>query len=221
MSFIELSNLSFCYPKSNTPVFADVRLSLDAASTTAIVGPSGCGKSTLLGVIGTLRRATTGQYIYDGQDISRYSDARRTEFRGNEVGFVFQDFKLIPHLNVLDNVLLPVEHLESGGSNWRTRAEELLNSVGMSDYLRSFPTQLSGGQAQKVAIARSLMRRPKLLLADEPTGSLDDESALNILAILKRLAAQGTTLIMVTHSREMAREMQQTFALGNHGLHPE
>ncbi len=218
MSFIELENLSFRHQKSDQFTFENLNLRLEAGSTTAIMGPSGSGKSTLLSILGALRRPTSGAYRCNGYDISAYSDQQRTSFRGEKVGFVFQDFKLMAHLNVIENIFLPVEHLKGNGENWHSRADSLLKLVGLSEYSQHMPTQLSGGQAQRVAIARALMRNPKLLLADEPTGSLDDQSAYQILEMLKNFAVHGMTVVMVTHNQDAASELEQTFVLQNRTL---
>lgn len=170
----------------------------------AIMGTSGSGKSTLMNIIGCLDVATGGKYFLAGQDISLFKETELNKVRNREIGFVFQSFNLLPKLNVLKNVELPMIYNGIKGHERKERATELLNMVGLGDKLKNRPNELSGGQKQRVAIARALVNNPKILLADEPTGNLDSQSEGEIMGIFKKLNEEGTTIIMVTHEAEIA-----------------
>ena len=179
-----------------------------------IVGPSGSGKSTLLGLIGGLDTATNGTLRIDGTDITHMSEARLTEIRNEKIGFVFQFFNLVPTLTALENVALPVQFARKPQFDPEKRARELLDALGLADRMHHRPTELSGGQQQRVALARALANNPPLLLADEPTGNLDSESAEVVLAALKQVHDEfGTTIVLVTHSPELAARMERVVRL--------
>ncbi len=166
----------------------------------AVMGPSGCGKSTLMHIMGFLARPTDGKYYFSGKESSIFTDDELAELRNREIGFVFQSFNLLPRTSVLDNVILPSNYTPGAKpAQVRERALQLLETVGLSHRLENHPNQLSGGEQQRVAIARSLINNPKLILADEPTGNLDSKATDEIMNILTSLHQQGNTILMVTH----------------------
>jgi len=181
-----------------------VDLQVEAGEFVAIMGPSGSGKSTLMHIIGCLDSPSAGTYLLDGIDVSAMPRTRLAAVRNSKIGFVFQSFNLLPHINILKNVELPLMY---GGTSRRDRtakAREILDSVGLSDRLWHKPSELSGGQRQRVAIARAIVNSPSILLADEPTGNLDSTSGGDILEIFSRLHREGNTVIMVTHDSAVA-----------------
>ena len=182
-----------------------VSLAVHEREYVAIVGPSGCGKSTLLNLLGVIDRPTSGELSIAGERVDRLSDARATEFRLRRIGFVFQRFYLMQALTARENVELPLAEAGMAGTERRNRALELLDYVGLRKRERHRPSQLSGGEQQRVAIARALANRPALLLADEPTGELDARTGAEIIALLRRLNEDGTTIVVVTHDEELAR----------------
>jgi putative ABC transport system ATP-binding protein len=181
-----------------------VSMTVHQTEYVAIVGPSGCGKSTLLNLLGVIDRPTRGQVSIAGERVDRLSDARATDFRLRRIGFVFQRFYLMQALTARENVELPLAEAGLAGSERRDRALELLDYVGLRKRERHRPSQLSGGEQQRVAIARALANRPALLLADEPTGELDARTGAEMIALLARLNADGTTIVVVTHDEELA-----------------
>ncbi|HDS1736425.1 MULTISPECIES: ABC transporter ATP-binding protein [Pseudomonas] len=192
------------------PILDDISLTVPHGQTCAIIGPSGSGKSTLLNLIGLLDRPCQGQLLLDGHDMTDASPAQRAIMRNRSLGFVFQSFHLLPRLSALDNVALPLCYRGIHPSQARLAAQCQLEAVGLHARLAHRPAQLSGGQRQRVAIARALVGEPRLLLADEPTGNLDERSASDILELLKTLNRErGLTLLMVTHDPAMARQMQR------------
>ena len=207
MSAVVLRDVRRDYPLGDEPVHAVRGVSLEIADGeyVAVVGPSGCGKSTLLNLVGAIDRPTAGQVEIAGRDVSRLRDAEATRFRLLHVGFVFQRFYLLPALSALENVVLPMAEAGVPRVERRARAAELLAYVGLAARARHRPSQLSGGEQQRVAIARALANRPRLLLADEPTGELDAATGAEVIALLGRLNAEGTTVVVVTHDDELAR----------------
>ncbi|MFP8952087.1 ABC transporter ATP-binding protein [Natrialbaceae archaeon A-arb3/5] len=182
-----------------------VSLSLGEGSFTAVMGPSGSGKSTLMNLVGCLDTPDEGRVEVGGRSIGSLSDAERARLRGTEIGFVFQTFNLMPRLTAAENVTLPmVFHDETGAESRRERARTLLERVGLGDRLDHKPSELSGGQRQRVATARALANEPTLILADEPTGNLDSETEAEIMDLLVDLNREGTTILLVTHEREVA-----------------
>lgn len=171
----------------------------------AIMGPSGSGKSTLMNIIGLLDRPTTGQYLLEGIDVSQLSDRKLARLRRDSIGFVFQAFNLLPRLNLLQNVEMPMVYQNVRAARRRTRAKAVLARVGLADKLKNKPSQISGGQVQRVAIARALVNRPSLILADEPTGNLDTKKGDEIMRLLRELNRKGTTIVVVTHNPEVAQ----------------
>lgn len=198
---IEIRNINKIYFGKNirTKVLDEINLNIDEGEFICIYGPSGCGKTTLLNIIGLMDTYTSGTYLFNGKKISQKEDKEFNRLRNSEFGYIFQDFNLIPDLNVLENICVPMGY---GGVKKKTRelrSKMLLEKVGLVERLKHFPEQLSGGEKQRVAIARAISNNPKIILADEPTGSLDQENGLKIMEILKDLNKQGTTIIMVTH----------------------
>jgi len=179
----------------------------------AIMGPSGSGKSTLLYILGCLDRPTSGTYLLEGRDVSQASDKELSQLRANQIGFVFQTFNLLPHLSLVDNVGLPFLYSALDDRTAKERVMSAIQRVGLADRLKHRPTELSGGEMQRVAIARALAIEPNLILADEPTGNLDSKTSLEILALFQRLNESGSTIVMVTHDREVASHAQRVLVL--------
>ena len=204
---IRLEDVTKIYTMGEVEVGAlqGVSLEIDEGEIVAIMGPSGSGKSTLMNVIGCLDVPTAGRYVLDGQDIGDMSDNRLSEIRGRQIGFVFQTYNLLPRLTAKANVELPLMY--GRGSNRRRRALEALDRVGLGDRANHKPVELSGGQQQRVGIARALVTRPRILLADEPTGNLDSQSSEEIMGIITGLNKdEGLTVILVTHERDIASQ---------------
>ena len=193
-------------------ILDDVTLEIPDKQRVAIVGPSGSGKSTLLGLIAGLDRPTSGSITLDGTDISRMRESDLAKYRRDRIGYIFQSFHLIPTLTALENVLVPLEL--AGASGAQDRATDLLKSVGLENRLHHYPVQLSGGEQQRVAVARSFACHPPILLADEPTGNLDSATGQQIMNLLLSLHREyGTTLVLVTHDRAMAASMERVITL--------
>ena len=215
-AIVEISDLFKTYKQGAqaTTVLREVSMSFERGSFTAIVGPSGCGKTTLLSILGGLDRGDAGRVVVDGLDLNRASNRELTEYRRKAIGFVFQFYNLLPSLTVIENVEAGLEFMNLKAAARRERALAYLARVGMADLAHRFPAQLSGGQQQRVAVARVLAREPKVLLADEPTGNLDEESGERIFQCMRELQAQsGVTCIMVTHSAELASRVDDVIRL--------
>lgn len=206
-ALIDLHQISKVYGSDNTEVKAlwDVSLTIDQGDYCSIMGPSGSGKSTAMNVIGCLDRPTGGQYFFDGQDVAQLDDDTLAAIRNRKIGFVFQQFHLLPQLSALDNVALPMVYGGVAATERRERATTALQQVGLGNRLTNKPSQLSGGQQQRVAIARAIVNRPLLLLADEPTGALDTTTTEEVMAIFEELNQEGITVVMVTHEPAVAR----------------
>lgn len=199
-------------PERELVVLQDVTFHLEAGSTCSIVGPSGSGKTTLLGLCAGLDRPSRGRVMLAGEDLTALTEERLALLRGQQVGFVFQSFHLIPTLTALENVMVPAEL--QGRRGVRSRAAELLERVGLGDRLGHYPMQLSGGEQQRVALARAFVNQPKILFADEPTGNLDADTAETVEHLLFELNLQnGTTLVLVTHNLELAAKTERIIAL--------
>ena len=190
--------------KTEVPVLKDIDLQVEEGEYLAIMGPSGSGKTTLMNLIGCLDVPTSGEYILDGKKINELDDNALADIRNRYIGFVFQNFHLLPKMNALDNVALPLLYAGVCQKERRARAAEALKAVGLEDRMNFLPNQLSGGQCQRVAIARAMVTDPKLLLADEPTGALDTASGDQIMEIFRQLSGKGMTIIMITHEPSIA-----------------
>ena len=190
--------------KNVVPVLKNVNLQVLEGDYIAIMGPSGSGKTTLMNLIGCLDLPTSGQYILKDQDMSTLNDNQLAEIRNKHIGFVFQNFYLLPKMTALDNVALPLLYAGVGQKERRARAKEALESVGLADRIHFYPNQLSGGQCQRVAIARAMVGSPELLLADEPTGALDPAAGYQIMQIFRGLADRGMTILMITPEPSIA-----------------
>lgn len=214
---IRVSHLCRSYTMNGQTVSAlqDVSFHIPRGEYAAIVGPSGSGKSTLMHLLGCLDRPTNGTYILDGQDVSRLSERELSRVRGEKIGFVFQGCQLIPRLTALENTALPMMLCGTPEKERITRAEALLQRVGLGERLHHRPNQLSGGQQQRVAIARALSLHPPLLLADEPTGALDPQSTRDILTLLDQLNQEGHTLLLITHDMQVAQRARRRLCIEN------
>ena len=206
-SMIRLQDVSKLYrtDRIETVALSEIRLEVGRGEFVSVMGPSGCGKSTLLNLMGLLDEPTRGTVQINGSPIAKYSDRTLAALRNKEIGFVFQVFHLVSDLSVLDNVQIPLLYRRMSNSERRKRAEEALGRVGLSARLHHYPSQLSGGQQQRVAIARAIVGRPRILLADEPTGNLDSQMGDEIMALLGSLNRDDkTTIVMVTHDQQKA-----------------
>jgi putative ABC transport system ATP-binding protein len=206
---IRLENVSKTYrtDKVETLALKDIDLHVAKGEFVAMMGPSGCGKSTLLNIIGLLDRPGQGRVHIDGVALNSYRDKEVARLRNRTFGFIFQSFHLIPDLRVIDNVELPLLYRSGSGAERRRLAREALERVGLGARMEHYPNQLSGGQQQRVAIARAIVGRPQVLLADEPTGNLDSKMSAEVMDILLKLNAEGTTIVMVTHDEHEARRV--------------
>jgi putative ABC transport system ATP-binding protein len=207
MADIELVELTKHYKQGKTIVRAldGVTLSIAAGEFASVVGRSGSGKTTLLDLVGLLLRPTSGKVVIDGVDASELRDGQRADMRGQRIGFIFQEYNLLPTLNVVENVTLPLRYTKSRVGDGKARARELLETVGLADRIRHRPDELSGGEQQRVAIARSLITRPALVLGDEPTGAVDSQTSMDLLALMRRMNQdEKVTFIIVTHDLDLA-----------------
>ncbi|MEC7159061.1 MAG: ABC transporter ATP-binding protein [Bacteroidota bacterium] len=214
-ALIVLENIRKSYRLGGVDIHAldGVDLSIHQNEFVALMGPSGSGKSTLMNVLGCLDSPTSGKYALNGKDVGSMRDRQLSEIRNTEIGFVFQSFNLLPRMSSLDNVALPLVYAGISSKQRRARAQEMLELVGLGDRLKNKPNQLSGGQRQRVAIARALANKPSLVLADEPTGNLDSTTAQEIMEMLTKVNAQGNTIVVVTHEREIAEYAQRIIHL--------
>ncbi len=208
---IQLQDISKTYGVGDLQVYAlkSVDLTIDAGEYCAIMGPSGSGKSTMMNMVGCLDRPTQGDYWLDGVEIAHLSAKQLASIRNRKIGFIFQQFHLLPQLTAVENVVLPMIYAGMPAGERESRAITALQRVGLGDRLVNRPNQLSGGQQQRVAIARAIVNQPKLLLADEPTGALDSQMSQEIMDIFAELNHQGMTLVMVTHDPEVAQHCRR------------
>jgi putative ABC transport system ATP-binding protein len=215
MSLVEARDVSRVFPMPAGPVVAlrNVSLAVDAGEYVAITGPSGCGKSTLLHLIGCVDTPSSGSLLFDRRDTSQLSEAERGRRRLTRIGFVFQRFFLLPMLTAAENVELPQAEAGVTASERRARTRELLDYVGLADRADHLPSQLSGGEMQRVAIARALANRPALLVADEPTGELDDDTGEHVAALFDRVNSGGTAVLVVTHNPALAARASRRLAM--------
>ncbi len=207
--------------KLTVPVLKDISLDIEEGEYLAIMGPSGSGKTTLMNILGCLDIATKGSYFLEEKDVSGFSDREMAELRNRYIGFVFQTFHLLPRQSAIENVELPLLYGGYSKKDRRAMAEAALEKVGLADRMEFKPGQLSGGQCQRVAIARAIAGKPKLLLADEPTGALDSKSGEQVMEIFSRLHQEGATIAMITHERSIAECAQKILYIRDGELHRE
>jgi putative ABC transport system ATP-binding protein len=201
---LESIRKSYQLGKEDVDVLKGIDLTINKGEFTAIMGPSGSGKSTIMNIIGCLDRPSSGDYFLDEKLVSEYDDKALAQVRNQSIGFVFQQFQLLPRLNALKNVELPMIYAGLKKKEREERAKEALEKVGLADRMYHLPNELSGGQKQRVAIARAIVNQPELILADEPTGALDTKTSEQIMELFTMLNNEGTTIVMVTHEQEVA-----------------
>ena len=207
MNLIEMNSICKSYRNIGfeTRVLEDVRLHIREGEYVSLMGPSGAGKSTLMAIMGCLSQPTSGEYILDGEEVGTLNDRKLSRVRNEKIGFVFQAFHLLQGVTALENVILPLVYAKRPPSNIKERARELLAKVGMEHRLHHTPGQLSGGEQQRVTIARSLINGPRIILADEPTGNLDSTNGIEIMKTFDNLVKEGKTIVLITHDLEVAR----------------
>ena len=219
MALIELENIVKTYflGEMDVPVLKGINLSIERGEYVALMGASGSGKSTLMNILGCLDRPTGGKYFFDGEEIGHASGDRRAMVRNQKIGFVFQSFNLLPRTSALENVIMPLSYTAGNLSmaERRKRGLAALAEVGISDRAGHQPSQLSGGQQQRVAIARALINRPPVIFADEPTGNLDTHTSLEVMDMFSKLNSEGITVILVTHSADIARYAKRTICMSD------
>ncbi len=221
MSFMQGQDLAKTYGSGEGAMAAlrGVSLGIERGEFVAVMGPSGSGKSTLLSILGALNTPSQGLYLVDGLDIYAMSSDQRADFRREYLGFVFQSFNLVPYLSLAENVMLPLATQRLRGRQKLEMASLALERVGLGDKLERLPSQVSGGEQERVAVARALVNRPPILLADEPTGNLDAQTSSEVMALLSRLAEGGMTIVMVTHSAECASHADRIISMRDGRLH--
>ena len=214
-NMINIKNLVKNYKIGTIIVEALRSISIDIRKNeyVAIMGPSGSGKSTLMNIIGCLDTPTSGQYILNNTDVSKLVDNQLAEIRNKEIGFVFQTFNLLPRYTAFENVMLPLIYAGKSKSERVVRAEEVMESVGLTDRATHRPNELSGGQRQRVAVARAMVNHPSIILADEPTGNLDSKTSIDIMALFEEIHKKGNTIILVTHEEDIARHAHRIIRL--------
>ena len=219
MALIELENITKTYflGEMDVPVLKGINLSIDRGEYVALMGASGSGKSTLMNILGCLDRPTGGKYLFDGEELGHASGDRRAMIRNQKIGFVFQSFNLLPRTSALENVIMPLSYTAGNlsMSERRRRGLKALQEVGIGDRAGHQPSQLSGGQQQRVAIARALINRPPVIFADEPTGNLDSHTSVEVMDMFSKLNSEGITVILVTHSSEIARYAKRTICMSD------
>ena len=212
---LELKNIYKNYYQGNmeVPVLKDINLSVEEGEYIAIMGPSGSGKSTLMNIIGCIDTPTSGEYLLDDNIINNYKDKDLSDVRNKNIGFVFQNFNLLPRLSAMDNVALPLQYAKIPKKKRKEMCTKVLSMVGLEDRMSFKPTQLSGGQKQRVAIARAMVNNPRILLADEPTGALDSKSGKQVMDLFDKLHEEGVTIIMITHADEIANRAKRVIKI--------
>jgi|SRR5215467_968258 len=216
MANVELVELTKHYRQGKTVVRAldGVSLEIGAGEFVSVMGRSGSGKTTMLDLIGLLLRPTSGKVLIDGAEASRLKDNQRADVRGQQVGFIFQEFNLLPALNLLENVMLPLRYTKSKVKDGRARALELIEAVGLEERIKHRPDELSGGQQQRVAIARALINRPAMVLGDEPTGAVDTQTSQELVGLMRSLnREEGVTFVIVTHDLDLASRADRMIRL--------
>ena len=223
MPIVTMTDICKDYAQGKEPVrvLKNVNLTVERGDYLAIMGPSGSGKTTLMNLIGCLDVPTSGEYLLDGKNLQDLSDNALADIRNRHIGFVFQSFHLLPKMDALDNVALPLLYAGVPLKERRARAEEALKAVGLAERIHFLPNQLSGGQCQRVAIARAIVGKPDLLLADEPTGALDSKSGQQIMEIFRQLSGEGMTIIMITHEPAVADCADKCYYILDGVLHTE
>ena len=206
MSLLEMNSICKSYRNIDfeTKVLKDITLHINEGDYISIIGPSGSGKSTLMAIAGCLSKPTSGEYILDGEEVDKLSDRKLSRVRNEKIGFVFQAFHLLPGVTALDNVILPLVYSRKPPSNIKERAREVLAKVGLEHRLHHTPGQLSGGEQQRVTIARSLINNPPIIFADEPTGNLDSKNGIETMKTFDKLVKEGKTIVLITHDSEVA-----------------
>ena len=223
MAILKLTDICKDYIQGKEPVrvLKNINLTVERGDYLAIMGPSGSGKTTLMNIIGCLDVPTSGTYELDGRNLKDLTDDELADIRNRHLGFVFQSFHLLPKMDAVDNVALPLLYAGVSLKERRERAEEALRAVGLGERIHFLPNQLSGGQCQRVAIARAMVGKPDLLLADEPTGALDTKAGHQIMDIFRQLSAEGMTIIMITHEPSIAACAKKTYRILDGELHTE
>jgi len=220
---ISIQNLTKSYALGNTdiPVLHGINLEIEKNEYVAIMGPSGSGKSTLMNIFGLLDNPTTGEYLFNGINVNELDDDSLSGMRNKEIGFIFQNFNLLPRINALQNVELPLVYAGATASERKERALTALDRVGLTDRINHKPTELSGGQKQRVAIARALVTNPGILLADEPTGALDTKTGVDIMRLFDELHKEGNTIILITHEQEIAEYAKRIIHIRDGIIHSD
>ena len=217
---IQLKDITKVYRiggEMEVPVLKGISLQIEQGEYVALMGESGSGKSTLMNILGCLDRPSGGEYLFEGKDISRATNDERAMLRNKKIGFVFQNFNLLPRTSALENVIMPLTYT-ANGLPMRERLERgraMLEKVGLKDRMKHHPSQLSGGQQQRVAIARALINRPPVIFADEPTGNLDSKTSVEVMDMFKKLNDEGITVILVTHSQAIAKFAKRTICMSD------
>ena len=215
MNLIEMNSICKSYRNIGfeTKVLKDVTLHIKEGDYVSIIGPSGAGKSTLMAIMGCLSQPTSGEYILDDEEVGKLNDRKLSHVRNEKIGFVFQAFHLLPGVTAMENVSLPLVYAKNPPSNIKERARELLTKVGLEHRLHHTPGQLSGGEQQRVTIARSLINDPRIILADEPTGNLDSKNGVETMKTFDNLIKEGKTIILITHDQEVAQHADRIISI--------
>ncbi|MGY8760064.1 MAG: ABC transporter ATP-binding protein [Nitrospinaceae bacterium] len=215
MNLIEMNSICKSYRNIGfeTKVLKDVTLHIKEGDYVSIIGPSGAGKSTLMAIMGCLSQPTSGEYILDGEEVGKLNDRKLSRVRNEKIGFVFQAFHLLPGVTAMENVSLPLVYAQNPPRNIKERARELLTKVGLEHRLHHTPGQLSGGEQQRVTIARSLINDPRIILADEPTGNLDSKNGVETMKTFDNLIKEGKTIILITHDQEVAQHADRIISI--------
>lgn len=216
-ALIELIDITKIYQVGDTEIRANdgINITIYQGEMVAIIGKSGSGKSTVMNIIGALDTPTSGQYLLEGKDVSRLKGDELAEIRNKTIGFIFQQYNLLPKQSILDNVGLPLLYSRVGDRERKRRALTVLKKVGLEEKYRNYPTQLSGGQQQRASIARALVAEPSIILADEPTGALDSRTGKEVIEILHKLHKEGNTIVLITHDRSIAAEAERIIQISD------